>query len=45
MKKLWPLKVKGVKNPQKKTNENYNAQFLNTTKIPFMLFFVNKAPT
>ncbi len=39
MRKLWPLKVKGVKNSKKKTIEHYKGRFLNTQKVPFMFFF------
>jgi hypothetical protein len=45
MRKLWSPKVKGVKNSQKKTIEHYKGQFLNTQKVPFMLFFAIKAQT
>jgi hypothetical protein len=39
MRKLWPPKVKGVKNSKNKTIEHYKGQFLNTQKFHFMLFF------
>jgi len=39
MRKLWPPKVKGVKN-SKKTIEHYKGQFLNTQKVLFMLVFL-----
>jgi hypothetical protein len=41
MRKLWPPKVKGVKN-SKKTIEHYKGQFLNTHKVPFMFFLLLK---
>ncbi len=40
MRKLWPPKVKGVKNSKKKTIEQYKGQFLNIQKFHFMLFFL-----
>jgi hypothetical protein len=36
---LWSPKVKGVKNSEKQTIEHYKGGFLNTHKVPFMLFF------
>jgi hypothetical protein len=30
---------KGVQNSKKKTIEHYKVRFLNTQKVPFMLFF------
>jgi hypothetical protein len=39
MRKLWPPKVKVVKNSEK-TIEHYKGRFLNTQKVPFMLVFL-----
>jgi hypothetical protein len=36
---------KGGKKLTKKTIEHYKGQFLNTQKVPFMLFFAIKAQT
>jgi len=33
MRKLWPLKVKGVKNLRKQTTKHYKGRTLNTQKI------------
>jgi hypothetical protein len=38
IRKLWPLKIKRVKNSKKKTTEHYKSRFLNTQKIPCILF-------
>jgi hypothetical protein len=37
MRKLQPLKVKGVKNLKKQTTKHYKGRFLNTQKFPFMM--------
>jgi hypothetical protein len=39
LRKLWPPKVEGVKNSKEQTTECYKGQFLNTQKIPCMLFY------
>jgi hypothetical protein len=39
MKKLWLLKIKGVKNSKKKPPKCYKDQFPNTQKLPCMLFY------
>jgi hypothetical protein len=36
MKKLWPPKVKGIKNSKKQTTKHYQGWLLNTQKIPYM---------
>jgi hypothetical protein len=38
MRKLWPHKVKGVKNSKEQTTEHYKSQFPNTQNILYMLF-------
>jgi hypothetical protein len=38
--KLWPLKVEGVKNFKKQTTKHYKGWFSNTKKILCMFFFL-----
>jgi len=37
LKKLWPFKIKGVKNSKKQTTKCYKGRFPNTHKNPRML--------
>jgi hypothetical protein len=39
MRKLWPLKTKGVKNSKKQTIEHYQSWFLNIPKKKIMLIY------
>jgi hypothetical protein len=39
MRKLWPPKLKGVNNSKKQTIEHYKGCFLNTQKVPCVLFY------
>jgi hypothetical protein len=43
LRKLWPPKVEGARTKKKQTTKCYKGRFLNTQKIPCMLFYCYKS--